>query len=1032
LGARAVFALPVALPSNWIFRVTAVHRPSHYFRAVRNAVVVLAAGPICVAFAVVYFVCWPALPAMEHTLVLCAAALLMVSRSFDGFHKIPFACSYLPGKANINVKLGVYAILFIFCAEMGVQIEYWAIHSIVSFSIVFGLLLAVSLWAHKHWREFASSPYNQIQFEDLPIADVSPLDLHGSTGGGWTGGESAPPPAPPPSASFPTIARSSLLTLSSAETAPEPVTLGTHFEQFWTDVRHGARIFLRAPGFSAAAVCLFALGIGGNTAIYSVVHALASRPAPGIDVNGLVVLIPSLHQQPRDPGENSYPTYLDYAARTHTLQSLAAEGFSRFSVSLADGTWQLRGLRVTGNFLATAGVRVARGRDFTAGEAEGRAPLAAIIAWHVWQNQFHGAPDTVGRTITINGLPVTVVGITAAGFRGLEFAPHFELCVPLVAWARANGVEDQLRDPTRYGLGLIGRLNPDASRSQAQAELDAISRALERDDPLANYGRGFIASGVPATTFGPLGGAQSRIVRTLIAIVSLVVLLIVCANLANLVLSRVLARRRELAIRAALGASWMRIASMLAGEVAALSLVACAAALLATSWIMRIIGALAPPVESGARFATDLSPDWQVALYALALAVLCTAAVSVAPALRIWRSNLLAPLKRTSRLAGSFVVAQLACCVLLASGGVLAWRAVSAIDRDDVYIVRDHLLLAAINTSGSAEPDLLERIRARLLALPRVTSVSWALAAPPDSHSFKGVVVNGAVRTQGTLVGPEYLTTLGIHLLAGRDLTARDTAASAVINHKLAEALWPGQSAIGRTISTRTIVTWPVEVVGVAPDAPYSGVAEDGSYTGVGKADRPNFVFLPDDPRFRRPGQVTFHIRYTGSAGSLAADIRAAIHDVDRSLPVFSMRSMQEEWSNFTALLRHVGTLVQVFGIISLLLSAIGLYAVVNFQTATRTKEFGIRAALGARPREMLAAALRGAVPLAAVGVSAGLILVVAISRVAGALTLGFSPADPVSLAVVIGILLAVSFAACLVPAFRALRADPAAVLREE
>ena len=1027
LGARAVFALPITLPANWIFRVTAVHRPSHYFRAVRNAVVLLAAGPICGAFAAVYLSCWPTLPAVEHTLVLCAAAVLLVSRSLDGFHKIPFACSYLPGKANINVKLGVYALIFLFCAEMGVQIEFWAIHSLISFAVVFALLSTAALWSYRHWQEFASSPYNQIQFEDLPVADVSPLDLHGTSGGGWTGGESAPPP--PPAASFPSMARSSLLTLSTAAAAPEPIPLGTRIEQIWTDLRQGARIFIRAPGFSTATVLLLALGIGGNTAIYSMIHGLWSKPAPGVKADGLVIFGTAKDGQVSDPGLNSYPAYIEYAARTRTMKSLAAYRFARFTVSLADGSWQLRGGAVTGSYIETLGLHLAQGRDFTRDEASGKAPLAAIIAWHVWQNQFHSG-SAIGSTVVVNGHPATVVGITPEGFRGLELAPHFEICLPMEAWLRETGTSASLGDPAQRGFNLIGRLNPGVSLTQAQAEFDAISRVLEERYPETNLGRSVVLAAYPTVAFGPLGGRQTRFVQGLVMAAGLGALLMICANVANLMLARVLARRKELAVRMALGAPWTRIVSTVAGEAVVISLAASAAALLTASWITRIVGGLMPPIESGARFSLDFSPDWKVALYALALAAFCTATVTVAPALRIWRKQP-RPGARPG-LQGALVVAQLAMCMVFAAGGITAWRAISSIDHDDVYIHRDHLLLAAVDTSGAFEPDLLERIRARLLTLPRVTSVSWALAAPPGSHSWKGIPANDAVRTQGTVVGPGYLTTLGIHLLAGRDLREHDSFNTAVINRKLAQALWPGQTAIGRTFSMPRVAADPIEVVGVAPDAPYSGVADDGSYTGMGKGDRPNFVFLADDPQSRGPGQSTFHIRYAGSPGSLAAEVRAAIHEVAPPIPVFSMRSMEEEWAAFTAPWRDFGMLVQIFGAASLLLAAIGLSAVVGCQVTNRTRELGIRAALGARPSQVFAAAVRGAALLAAMGLCAGVGLTFAGAHAAGALTFGIRPADPLVLAAVAATLMAVSMAACMAPALRAVRIDPTVALREE
>jgi predicted permease len=477
---------------------------------------------------------------------------------------------------------------------------------------------------------------------------------------------------------------------------------------------------------------------------------------------------------------------------------------------------------------------------------------------------------------------------------------------------------------------------------------------------------------------------------------------------------------------------------MLLAEGAALSLIACGAALLFASWVTRIVGSLTPPLESGARFSLDLTPDWQVALYALALAVLCTLVFTLAPAARLWRQDPLPRLKGADNAPGRrfpissvLVTAQLALCAVLAVAGGFAWRAISSIDTTEVYIARDHLLLAAIDTTGAARPQTLPaRVRDRLLALPGVTSVSWALAAPPDSHSWKGMPLTPSVRTQGSVVGPAYLNALGVRLMAGRDLSDTDLHA-AVINRKLAEALWPGQSALGRTLSLPS-AREPVEVIGVAPNAPFSGVADDGGFTGVGLAERPNFVFLLDPPASSQPGQKTFHIRYKGDGGALAQAVRLAIHQVDPNLPVFSMRTMQEEWASFTGPLRFISTLVRIFAIVAMLLASVGLYAVVSFQTVRRTREFGIRVALGASPRQAVGTALRGGLWLGAIGLGMGMAIAVAAVSAARSLLFGIAPADPAVLTAVGGILSSVAVVACYLPARRAARVDPAVALRND
>jgi putative ABC transport system permease protein len=821
--------------------------------------------------------------------------------------------------------------------------------------------------------------------------------------------------------------------------------LRTRIEQMLSDLRYGARILTRSPGFSAAAVLLIAMGIGGNTAIYSMIHGILSKPAPGVRSGGLVVFGASINGRADDPGNNSYPSHLAYAYRTRTMQSFAAAKFARFTLGLADGTWQLRGFQVTGSYIGTLGLQLSKGRDFTENEARGAAPLAAIIAWHVWQNQFHGDSTVIGSAITLDGWPATVVGVGPPGFRGLEVAPHFEICVPLEAYFRLAGREEELRNPASRGFTMVGRLKPAATLAQAQAEFDALSKLLEAAFPDANRGRRVLLAAYPSAAFGPLGGPQSRLFETLLLVAGLVTLSIVCANVANLMLTRALARRKEMAVRMALGASWTRVVRILLAEGATLSLAASGAALLLAWWVTSIVGSLMPPIESGARFTMDLTPDWPVALYALALAAFCTLVFSIAPAVHLWRQDLAPRLKGSGEAAArglsvssALLVAQLALCAVLAAAGGFAWRALAAIDNTDVLIARDHLLLAAINTTPAGQPaTALNSIRGRLLALPEVTSVSWALAAPPDSHSWKGVPATAvgsgrSVRTQGSRVGPDYLHALGVRLLAGRDLSGADLRSPrpmAVINQKLADALWPGQPAVGRTFSMR-LGDRPVEVVGVAPNAPFSGVGDDGSYAGMGRAERPNFVFLPDSTE--GVGQKTLHIRYRGDGGHLAQSVRAAIHQVDPGLPVFSMRTMEQEWASFTGPMRFISILVRIFALAALLLASVGLYAVVSFRTARRTHEFGIRAALGASPRQAIGEALRGGLRLSFIGLAIGLAIAGVAGRALRSLLFGVAPMDAAVLLTVVGLLGGVSWVACYLPARRAGRVDPAIALRHE
>ena len=689
---------------------------------------------------------------------------------------------------------------------------------------------------------------------------------------------------------------------------------------------------------------------------------------------------------------------------------------------------------------------MARGRAFTEEESRTAGPLTAIITDAVWRTQFQAAPDILGQTVLLNGQAATIVGVAPPHFHGTTFAPNLEICVPLLASARRMASAAEIAGRFGQGIGMIGRLAPGMSLPSAQADFDHLSPLLESVVPGVPHGKRILLAPYSATAFGPNSGPQARLFMAIVMGVTLLTLVIVCANVANLMLARAITRQREIALRLAIGASASRLLRMLFAEGLALSLTAAAAAWLFASWATRFLVTLIPPLESGARFDIDLTPDWRVAAYALLLALLSSFAFTVAPALRAVRQELLPSLKMgeqgvirgRSIAANILVIAQLALCVVLLIGGGLAWRSLALIDTTDLGFRKDHLLLAAVDMAGVQESPvvLLERLRQRLLILPGVTSVSWAVAAPPHSHGWMGIPARAAgssrsVPADGTFAGPDYLRTLGVPILAGRDFSPADRLLSdlrGVINRNLAEALWPGESALGRTFTLSQGIH-PIEVVGVVPDAAFSGVAEDGSFSGLAPSERRPFVFLAD----RQPApERTFHIRYTGNLAALVPAVRAAIRQIDTRLSVFSVRTLDSEWRDFTMPIRAIVNLLALFALGALAMASIGLYAVIAFYTAKRTREFGVRMALGATPRQILRAVLQEALLLAAAGLALGLGLCAVAGSALGHLLFGISPTDARTYIAVAAALTFVALLACYLPARRAARIDPLQALRED
>lgn len=500
-----------------------------------------------------------------------------------------------------------------------------------------------------------------------------------------------------------------------------------------------------------------------------------------------------------------------------------------------------------------------------------------------------------------------------------------------------------------------------------------------------------------------------------------------------------------------MGASRLRILRILAAEGLFLSLTACLVAWPITQWVTKLIGALEPALESGAHLQLDLAPDARVFAYAVALSILATLALTLAPAHTLLRRQISPFIKAgehsvirgTSRLASFLVVTQVALCALLVTIGSLAYRSLFYINTSDLYFTKDHLLLADVNTAGAvSNPEqngaLLERMRQRLTSIPGVEWVSWAAGAPPRDHGLMDLPAEAidsgrALVTDGAFVGPNYLETLGVPILMGRDISAADISGSravAVVNRKVADQLWPGESALGKTF--RIADGAPAEVVGVVPNGAFSGIAKDGSIAGIGRAARPSFVFLPELRDFSTPGAKTFHIRYTDDLTNLIPEVRAAVREVDGRVPVYSVRTMDEEFQDFIAPIHIITTLIGLFAMSSLLLSSIGLYAAVAFHTGRRTREFGVRVALGGTPWQVVREVLTRGLILAGIGVGAGLTMAAAVAKTASGLLFGVDPTDATTYAAVIVLLGFTSLAACYLPARRASRIDPMSALRQE
>jgi predicted permease len=824
-------------------------------------------------------------------------------------------------------------------------------------------------------------------------------------------------------------------------------------EQLWEDLRFGARILTRSPGLSATAAILIALVIGINTTIFSMVNGMVRRPAPGITADDLVKI--ALADRP-GAGFFSFPDYLEYRKQTRTLRSLTAITNRRVTLTMDRGSYQTFLTAVDANYFETVGVPIAVGRPFGPSDAQpGPSGVTAIISNDAWSNYFDRDPGVIGRAIEVNGFPATIIGVAPPAFHGTMVAERAEVWMPLLAFWQLlapNMARQFVGDRDTPSVDLMGRLAPGRSVSEAQAEFSTIEARLRLSDPSTE--RHPVSVVRYAATAGGVLPAIMPAFLALFSIVTLLTVLIVSANVANLMLARSMAKARETAVRQSLGASRVRVVRLLLAEGLSVSLVAWLAACLMTMWAVRVIPQLLPPTPVG-QGGVSLAPDWRVLAYAMLLAGVGTVAFTLAPALRIWKQDPLPWLKAgeqsvaqgRSRLSSALVVLQLAFSVVLLTAAGLANRSASMMTVDLGFDSRS-LLVARVSTAGSARTpeghrDVSEQIRERFTRIPGVQSATY--------FGFPSV---GPARTLGSVpparatvyaVGPDYLGVLGLRVLAGRALERDDHVrgtAVAVVNQNLADALWPGQVAVGQTMlfgpDHRSI-----EVVGVVANAFVVG------FNPERPEPKPNYAFVPEQRNFNAvlpgdtlaqgntiraagPGEITLYVRHGGDVGTVAGAVAPALRELDRRLGITFVRTMDEQLEAATLSASMIARLLLIFSIVSLVIAAIGQYAVVAFNMRRRVREFGVRIALGASSGQVLGGVLREGLFLTGVGLMGGLALSVAIAVAARAALFNVTPTDPQTYAGVFGLLAVVSLIACCLPARGASRVDPVKALRQE
>lgn len=837
--------------------------------------------------------------------------------------------------------------------------------------------------------------------------------------------------------------------------ATSEVWAWTRVEQCLQDARIGARIVRHAPGLSAAAIFLIALVIGGNGTVYSMVNSILVSPATGVIRDDLVVI---RHVDPgvaiADPFV-SFPNFEDYASHSTTLRDVAAWNGQRLTLATPTGTFAVFGSLVTTNYFDTFGVDVIHGRGFLARDDDAQEGVVVVVSHRVWQEQFNSAADVVGRAISINRIAATIVGVAPPGFAGALLTPGEDLWIPIRPYYRAAR-QDGLANRALPLVAMAGRLRPSASLAEARSEFAAMSAQLHSayPDTFTTYSsRGVVPLANPRAVVSPYSAAallpiadMAPVFLAVFSVVTLLTLIVVCANVANLLLGRTVERQRDTAVRHSLGASRTRIVRMLLAEGATLAIIASIAAYAVAWWTSRLLLQVVEPrpgLLAGAR------PDWTLAAYGLTLALLSTVAFSLAPALRSWRMQVHPMLKAgensiargRSRLSTTLVIVQFAFSVLLVTSAGLAYRSMTTLSSANLGFNPENLLLVTVRLGGaiSAVGDpvadsgqqavLLERIRERLSTTPGVAAASYTrripgatLLASTPIRRDEQTATTGFVRQ----VGPDYLAVLGLKAIAGRELTAADRRGAprvAMINQRLALELFGNEPPLAQSVVIGDR-NERVEIVGVIPDALFDGPNHD---------PHPGYLFVAEQQvPGGRPTDLSFVVRHRGSLEAITPIVGRAIGDVDAALPIAAMSSMQARLALVTELETQIVHLLACFAALSLVIAAFGHYAVAMFDMRRRTREFGVRMALGASSQRIRAAVVREALVHSLPGLLIGLALSVTAAVSFKGLLFGVTPVDPTTYAGVIILLAVTSVVASYVPAWRASRVSVVDALRHE
>jgi macrolide transport system ATP-binding/permease protein len=816
---------------------------------------------------------------------------------------------------------------------------------------------------------------------------------------------------------------------------------GNVMEDLIQDLRYGLRQLFRSRGFSLLAILCLTLGIGSNTAVFSWMEGILFRPYPAVAHQDRLLALAGTSRGESGPTPISWPDFLDLQRSCTLCDAFFVSKITGSTLNIGDRAEVTTGSIVSANYFDALGVHPVLGRGFEPGEDVGNnAHPVVVISYQLWRNHFKSDPQIVGKTQRLNNLPHTIIGVAPEGFYGtfVGWPMQFWVTVSMEENFESGGYK--LEDRGARWIESYVRVKPEVTRTQAQQEISAIAARLETNYSATNRGRGISLWPLWQTPFNHAGSLLPTL--EIMLAVGAFVLLIACANVGNLLLVRSFARRHEMTVRLAIGASRTRLLKQLLTEGLILSALGAAGGLLVAYWCRHVL-VLLFPTRSGLAMYLPGEIDWRVMSLSAGICLITTLIVGLIPAFQTRSIELAGALKTGSSgvvgargrawVRSGLVALQVCLSFVLVVGAALLLQSLQKIRTASPGFSTTNVVQTGVSliSAGYDEPHaktFQEELHTRLRSLSGVKSVAFARVTPLGygTYSSSPIAVDGyqpPVDEQPTVdynqVSPDYFATLGIPLISGREFRRADdenAALVAIVNQTMAARYWPNQDPIDRRLQVKS--RW-VRVIGVAADSKYESMREN---------PKP-FFYVPLLQDFVRGPAL--YIRSTQPLQSISAAVLREVHALDPDLALYEMITLQEQVDRSTSPQLVAVTLVSILGGLALLLAAVGLYGVMSYAVAQANRELGLRMALGAGAADLFRRVISRGLRLTAIGILCGATLGIVLTRLLGKLLYDVSPNDPLAFASGVAVMTIASVAACLLPAWRATRTDPARVLRD-